>query len=303
MTPPLLVSMCILGLGMWAEPPAMSLESLGLPERIRVLAVHVPESGDSFDRHRVEESLTWVSGIQEMYQGDLGWSLADITYADAGQTLIYAPPSQRGNRSARYADTGTTRLDGMVTPYAWARYAKLAMDSGGTFETGEIEGRRAISFDGPAVPRPGRITCLFDAQTGELREVRREIGDETQIYQYSAWAPVCDGKRLPFRVDMALPMKATGSIFRKSYRIEEASCPSGPPPSPPRLPADAVITDAITGKVTSGDGRDMTLNQTMPQPAQRPRFAWATRDRIFVGVGILMLLAAGALLRNRVKSA
>lgn len=298
----IVLSVLVLCVGVFQVQPPMTLEALGLPARIKVFAVHVPESGDPFDRHRIEESLDIVNGVQETYQGEIGWLLYDTTFASDEQTIVYSPPSWRGVRDTRFSKYGTTRLDGLVTPYAWVRYARRAVASGGAIKEGRDDGRLTYTFGNPENDGVGSITCYVDRQTGELREVHKTRG-QTLIYRYSDWRPIGDEKRLPFRCELEGPPTGGGNKLHLVYRIDEATIPTGPSPSPPRLPSEAIITDNITGKIVTGDGKEATPNPASQHAGRGGKAAWLTRDRIFVGAGILMLLAAGALLRYKVKRA
>ena len=293
------IAICI---GVSADQPPMSLESLGLPERIKVFAVHVPESGDPFDRHRVEESLHVVSGVQETYQGEIGWLLYDTTYASDEQTIVYSPPSWRGVRDTRFSKYGTTRLDGLVTPLAWVRYTQRAVASGGAIKEGREGDHLTYTFANPENDGVGSITCFVDQTTGELREVHKTRG-QTLTYRYSDWRPIGDGKRLPFRCELEGPPASGGKQLHLVYRIEEAAIPTGPLPSPPRLPSEAIITDNITGKTVTGDGKEATPSPANQQPARGGSAAWLTRDRLFVGGGVAVLLIAGLLLKLKLKRA
>lgn len=292
----------VICIGVSAAQPPMSLESLGLPERIKVFAVHVPESGDPFDRHRVEESLHVVSGVQETYQGDIGWLIYDTTYASGEQTLVYSPPSWRGVRDTRFSKHGTTRLDGLVTPLAWVRYAQRAVATGSAIKEGSEGDRLTYTFGNPENDGVGSITCFVDQTTGELREVHKTRG-QTLIYRYSDWRPIGDGNRLPFRCEMEAPPTGGGKSLHLVYRIDEASIPAGPPPSPPKLPSEAIITDNITGKIVTGDGKEATPSSASLPSSRGANPAWLTRDRIFVGGGVAMLLIAGVLLKLKMKRA
>lgn len=280
------------------EPSSMlSREGLVLPPSARVIGVG-SLNGEDTDRLRIDESAGWISGVQEQPEGDLGFVPRDLTYSNGSSTLVYDIKTRRGVRDHRQADTGTTRLDGLVTPYAWVRRAEHAQANGGSVRVSEHGGRLLHRVEAPRGFSP--FTCVVDPESRELLRVEVENGATPVTFTYSEWREVCPGRHLPMRITMEIAESRGQQGILKTYTIVEATCRDNDV-SPPaqRLSDEAVIDDRLQGRIIRADGSPADVPHSGTHAAQASR-TWRAFDAAFIGGGILLLAGSAIWYRRKV---
>lgn len=269
-----------------------------MPRAARVIAVHKPNAGTPFDRLIVSESESFVLAVQERFEGDLGWVPGDLTFADASQSLAYDVRVRRGVRSNRLLATGTTRIDGLATPYAWVRLIPYLESKGAVVRTEVGSGGISTVSVVPESPHLSAFECEVDTTRKELIEVRVGQGDRMTRFRYSDWAPLDASTHMPRKIEFEYPSGGPLGRVTKVYEIKEARTLGEVPVAPPALPAEAIIDDQIAGKLVRGDGSDAGASRS-PTPASAPALPWLNRNTALVGVGVALVVVAGVIARKR----
>lgn len=276
-------------------PPA-ELAGLRLPR-----AAHVRVRGwlgtdtQPFDAFEVIETLDWLWGRQDVLEGTVGDVPLALTLATAERTLYYDVRSRRGILSSHFADTGSTRLDGLASPLAWVRRA-----CGGTSKTSvQPDGRMVVEI-APRHAGAQPFTCVLSAEGRRLDEVRSGSGAGGITYRYGQWTAMPDGTELPFEVRFET-VGPTGALITKTLLVESASIEVAAS-DPPRvdLPQGAVVDDWTSGVVRSGNGAVLAVEPSaQPSPSDGGGNWWTLERGLVVAGGVLVTLAIAWRMRGR----
>lgn len=267
---PLTAAAAITALGSAAcAQQSLTTTSLRLPEAVRVRAVgHRNNEAMFFDQWQVVESPRGVWAQQDWFEGGAGFVPITLTISNDSETFLYDIRSRRGNRGDRYAQSGTTRIDGLATPLAWVRYAAHASERGDTItQTPAEPGRIVLTLTAP--PMSGRsFECTINTGTSELEEVRR--GDGGYV-RYTDWRDIGGGLHMPFAIDLYTPAMGQVPPLTRRYQVDSAEPVDARAPLPTfPLPPDAVIVDDRTGEVTNGLGQRLNVEASALPPAPVP---------------------------------
>lgn len=282
---------------LWAGEE-FSVASLGLPASVQVTAVHAPSVGTPFDRLQVRESATRLSAVQEFAEGGLGWVAGDLTFADPVQTLIYDIRKRRGARSGRLGATGTTRLDGLATPYGWIRLFAFTAAQGGKVKVEAGEGGTTLFRVTPQGQQQSSFTCVVDEAHRELLEVRVGKGDFLTRYRYGDWRALGADFHLPRRIEFEYPSGGPAGRVTKVYLIERAEAFPDEVIDPPSLPTEAIIDDQLIGRTVRGDGT--AIETANPASATNSgSLPLVNRNTVLVVIGVGLVIAAGVLAKKK----
>lgn len=248
---------------------ALSSASLRLPEAVSVRAIgHRNNETAFFDQWRVVESPGGVWAQQDWYEGGAGFVPITLTVSDANETFLYDIRSRRGNKGDRYAQSGTTRVDGLATPLAWVRYANHALERGDTVtQSAQPDGRAVVTLVAPRMS--GRsFECTVNLATQELEEVRRADGS---YIRYADWRDIGSGAHVPFAVEHYTPAMGPVPPLTRHYQLDSAEAVDARAPFPAfPLPPDAIVVDDRSGEVRNGAGERLNVDVAALPPAPVP---------------------------------
>lgn len=248
---------------------ALSTTSLRLPQAVRVHAVGQRNNEAMFfDQWQVVETPQGVWAQQDWFEGGAGFVPITLTISDDSETFLYDIRSRRGTRGDRYAKSGTTRVDGLATPLAWARYATHALERGDKVrQTADASGKVVVTLDAPRLS--GRsFECTVNPATGELEEVRRADGG---YMRYADWRDIGGTLHMPFAVEHYTPAMGQAPPLTRRYTIESAEALDARTTLQAfPLPPDAVVVNSLTGEVTNGAGLRLNVDAASLPPAPVP---------------------------------
>lgn len=260
-----LVALCRISLAQ----DALTAASLRLPEAVSVRAIgHRNNEAAFFDQWSVLETPGGVWAQQDWYEGGAGFVPITLTISDAGETFLYDIRSRRGNKGDRYAQSGTTRVDGLATPLAWVRYANHALERGDRVtETVQPTGSIVVTLVAPRMS--GRsFECTVNPATQELEEVRRADGS---YIRYTDWRDIGSGAHVPFAVEHYTPAMGPVPPLTRHYQLNSAEAVDAKAPFPAfPLPPDALVVDDRTGEVRNGVGERLNVDASALPPAPVP---------------------------------
>lgn len=248
---------------------ALTSASLRLPEAVSVRAVgHRNNETMFFDQWQVVETPSGVWAQQDWYEGGAGFVPITLTISDASETFLYDIRSRRGNKGDRYAQWGTTRVDGLATPLAWVRYANHALERADKLtEATDSTGKTVVTLIAPRMS--GRsFECTINRATSQLEEVRRSDGS---FVRYTDWRDIGGGLHFPFAVEHYTPAMGQVPPLTRRYQLDSAeavdarvSLPAFP------LPPDAIVVDDRTGEVRNGAGERLNVDASALPPVPVP---------------------------------
>ncbi|MCE7975330.1 MAG: hypothetical protein DYG92_13565 [Leptolyngbya sp. PLA1] len=248
---------------------ALTSASLRLPEAVSVRAIgHRNNEAMFFDQWQVVETPDGVWAQQDWYEGGAGFVPITLTISDASETFLYDIRSRRGNRGDRYAQWGTTRVDGLATPLAWVRYANHALERGDKVdEVTDPTGKLVVTLSAPRMS--GRsFECTINRATNQLEEVRRADGS---FVRYTDWRDIGGGLHFPFAVEHYTPAMGQVPPLTRRYQLDSAEAVDAKAPLPAfPLPPDAIVVDDRTGEVRNGAGERLNVDASALPPVPVP---------------------------------
>jgi hypothetical protein len=276
---------------------SFTCEFLRLPSQVRVTAVgyrgNDPQPAEAWE---VVESLDWVWARQDWFEGGSGAVPLALTVADGESSLRYDIRTRRGVRDNRLGMTGTTRVDGRVTPLAWLRLARYGEAHGDRLSERALPGGEiVVTLESPH-PTGRSFECTIDPVARTITEVRRGKPPSLMTIRYSEWSDIGGGHHFPMMIEHSSPAAENSPPLGQLYMVETAaSRPSGAPMPDAGLPSTAVIDDQRAGQVVDGVGRSLTVPppaaEIAPKGVTASAGGWtAERWALVAGLG---LLAAG----------
>lgn len=281
-------------------PDPLSLESLRLPETLHATAVCFQQGvQEPVAQWEVVESATSVHARQDWAEGGVGFVPLALTVADADCSLVYDIRTRRGLRDHRFWDSGTTRVDGLVTPMAWVRLNQFAIANGDEIiQTTNEAGETVVIVNAP--PITGRSFCaILQPSTGELRRVTRGEGAKAIVFTYDDWRDIGDNNRAPFLVSYHIPGNESRSPIDQNYLIGVAE--RADPTHTRRaftVPAQAMIEDRreSTLSITDGTGKSVLAESPPPLSPVPPAGQEVSHSTKFTPKFILLSAGGGLIL-------
>ncbi len=292
-----------LGLCAMGEPRPIDLvqpKALGLPAAVSVTTVqlHIRDGTTPFAQHHVMETLEWLYDSRDSYQGSLGWSPSDLTYATSSETLIFDTRDGRAYRDDRLSRTGTTRIDGIASPLGWIRQANFIVSHGGTSSTGYDEvGNLVVKFVS-ATSSQNDVTFVLDHGKHMLKKVLQGRDQISAIHEYTDWRLLPTGEQFPYQLTSHYLPIGKSEEFTAKLLVQSASTQVPATPPTPSLPPSAIIDDRLKGTITDVNGKSVEV--TAP-PGAPPRVGFrVTPTQWIAGSGVLLLV--GALVVHRFRA-
>lgn len=237
-----------------AAPPALSFEALRLPPRLHAVGIGY-RNDDTQPSSQVEvyEAIDRLWARQDWSEGSAGFVPLALTIVDAEGTLQYDIRQRRGAISNRFIAQGTTRMDGNITPHAWARLVAFGTAHGDTLrEAPGSAGEIIVTLDSPAGSGRG-FEATIDPATQQLREVRRGTPPLQEVTRYSDWRDFPDGSHAPFAVERVYPPHGTmpGMTLRFLVTADAGPISEAQWPTKYTFPSDAAIVNEANGQGTT----------------------------------------------------